>query len=319
MHSRGLSLSIAGPPKMFPPIKCSLCPQTLATEADIKYHYFSEHVYPDLSSDFGLTCLHCKSTSRNPSSVRTHLDFCMKLLKQCPHCPNKVATADRLGEHIAREHGCLCGKFNSSDADSYLKIHVAVPQKGEDVSQWKRGPRTSHEEQTLADIRARLGLKPVEYQRVRQNAPQVETPPPRARGIITQPAVLVSKPAEQLYRPKVSPQVPTSEPRMPNSAANRTKAQNQHTSTAPNRCSLCPYRSNPSKVARHYRYVHSQEKPHACGLCEKRFTDKADLTRHLKVVHDYRHGVNPTAPDSSVEEVMEVGDVVEIMKTEINA
>ena len=48
----------------------------------------------------------------------------------------------------------------------------------------------------------------------------------------------------------------------------------------PYACSMCPRRfSNQSQVAPHER-THTGEKPYACSMCLRRFSDKGNLARH---------------------------------------
>lgn len=49
-------------------------------------------------------------------------------------------------------------------------------------------------------------------------------------------------------------------------------------------CPHCNYGSNYlSALKRHIMFKHTREKPFKCNFCEKRFTMKDDLTKHIRI------------------------------------
>jgi len=49
-------------------------------------------------------------------------------------------------------------------------------------------------------------------------------------------------------------------------------------------CPVCQKHFQSNHIKRHMR-IHSGERPYACGICQYRFSQPANLTRHMSVVH----------------------------------
>ena len=50
-------------------------------------------------------------------------------------------------------------------------------------------------------------------------------------------------------------------------------------------CLSCHRIMKPGSLKAHLK-THAHERPHACDLCDARFTRRGDLERHIKVVHN---------------------------------
>jgi hypothetical protein len=52
------------------------------------------------------------------------------------------------------------------------------------------------------------------------------------------------------------------------------------------KCNLCPKRSfRYAKDLAKHRLVHTGEKPHACGACDRKFRNTSNLYKHVRLKH----------------------------------